>query len=80
MEKQNYAIAGAGSLCCFAAVGFAYLTAWLNWNHAVHHSLAAILAIIGLWLIWYGFHKNYYERVFAKALKEVETAAEIDKQ
>lgn len=63
------------------AVGFAYLTSYLNWNKAVHHSLAALIAILGLWLIWYGFHKNYYERLLKRAHKQIEDAtAEIDKQ
>ena len=72
MGNKRYAYIGGGSFTCALAVALAYLTTWLQLNRQVFHTGAAFIAIVGLFLIWYGLHQGYYERMLRNVKAQIE--------
>ena len=75
---QSKTAVKAGSFCCFFAVALAYFTTWLHWNQYVFHSAAAIIAIVGLFLLWFALHKSWYDRMVKRVISNIEE--KIDKE
>lgn len=76
MQTRTAITAGCG--LSFSALGLALFTAWFNWNRYIFHTGAAVLFILGLFVIWYALHRSWYDKMVQRVIRNIEE--KVDKE